>query len=207
MMVTEAGLKKDPKLAEKIDKAIIPGLQGGPHLNTIAGIGVALYEASQPAFIQYAKQIVSNARALSDALTQKGFKLVSNGTDNHLILIDLSPTGAGRGAFMQIALEQIGIYTNKNTVPEDPGSPIYPSGLRIGTPAITTRGMKEAEMETIAGWIAKTAEHIKEIQLPEDRTLRSESLNAFTNQIQQDPWFEEIKKTIRQFAETYPLPQ
>ncbi|MCI0479675.1 serine hydroxymethyltransferase, partial [Candidatus Uhrbacteria bacterium] len=162
ILVTEKGLAKDPDLTSKIDKAIIPGLQGGPHLNTIAGIGVALKEASTDAFKEYARRVVENAKALAGALTSRGFGLVSGGTDNHLLLVDLRPTGMGRGKFLQDALERIGLYANMNTIPRDP-FPLRPSGLRLGTPAATTRGMGPAEMERIAGWIADVRDHIADV--------------------------------------------
>ena len=131
---------------------MFPGLQGGPHDHTTAAIAVALREASTPAFADYAHEIVANARALAEALLERGFDLVSGGTDNHLILIDLTNKGvSGRPAAQ--ALDRAGIVTNRNAIPFDPRKPMDPSGLRIGTPAVTTRGMGAAEMRTIAGWI------------------------------------------------------
>ncbi len=152
IMVTEKGLKKDPELSSKIDKAVFPGLQGGPHENSIAAIAVCLKEASDPSFKEYTEQIVRNAQALASELVKKGFDLITGGTDNHLILIDLrSKNILGKEA--QLRLEKAGITTNKNAIPFDPNPPFKPSGLRIGTPAITTRGMKEEEMKKIASWI------------------------------------------------------
>lgn len=152
IMVTEKGLKKDPELSHKIDKAIFPGLQGGPHMHQVAAIAVCLKEASTPAFKKYAKQIVKNAKALADELKKLGFNLVTGGTDNHLILIDLRNKNIS-GVEAQDRLEKAGIIVNKNTIPYDPNPPFKPSGIRIGTPALTTRGMKEKEMKRIAGWI------------------------------------------------------
>src|SRR5690606_37316854 len=127
--------------ATAIDKAIFPGLQGGPHNHTTAGIAVALHEAAQPSFVEYAHQIVANAKALAAALTEHGFDLVSGGTDNHLILIDLTNKGVeGRPAAK--ALDRAGIELNFNTVPYDPRKPFNPSGIRLGTPALTTRGLR-----------------------------------------------------------------
>jgi glycine hydroxymethyltransferase len=138
--------------ASAIDKAVFPGLQGGPHNHTTAGIAVALHEAGQPSFRAYAQQIVANAKALAEALLERGYDLVSGGTDNHLILIDLTPQGiAGKPAAR--ALDRAGIETNYNTVPFDPRKPFDPSGLRIGTPAITTRGLTEPHMAQIAAWM------------------------------------------------------
>ena len=140
------------RYAEAVERAVFPGLQGGPHDHTTAAIAVALHEASTPAFADYAHRIVANARALAEALLERGFELVSGGTDNHLILIDLTNKGvSGRPAAQ--ALDRAGIVTNRNAIPFDPRKPMDPSGLRIGTPAVTTRGMGAAEMRTIAGWI------------------------------------------------------
>jgi glycine hydroxymethyltransferase len=138
--------------ASAIDRAVFPGLQGGPHNHTTAAIAVALEEASRPDFSDYAHQVVANAKALAAALSERGFDLVSGGTDNHLILVDLrSKDLPGKPAAQ--ALDRARITTNYNMVPFDPRKPFDPSGIRIGTPAVTTRGMKEPEMETIAGWI------------------------------------------------------
>src|SRR3990167_689220 len=146
IMVTQKGLGKDPDLANKIDKAVFPGLQGGPHDNQTAAIAVALKEASTPAFKTYAAQIVKNSKALASALLNYNFTLSGGGSENHLILIDLKSTGVN-GAIAAIALEVAGIVVNKNSVPFETNPPFYPSGIRLGTPAITTLGMKEAEMK------------------------------------------------------------
>jgi glycine hydroxymethyltransferase len=206
IMVTDKGLAKDEDLPTKIDKALIPGLQGGPHLNTIAGIGVALNEDAKPEFKEYAKNVVENAKTLAEELKSKGFKLVSDGTDNHLILIDLIPTGAGRGAFFHLGLERIGIYTNKNTVPGDPSSPFYPSGLRIGTPAVTTRGMGEAEMKQIAEWIAKFGEHIKDVKLPEDKAERKQVMKDFKASLKSDEFYSELRAEVLAMCEKFAVP-
>ncbi len=135
-----------------IDKAVFPGLQGGPHNHTTAGIAVAAQEASQPAFKQYAKRIVENAKALAEGLLSKGFRLVTGGTDNHLILVDLTPKGVS-GKVAAKALDRAGIESNYNSIPFDPRKPFDPSGLRIGTPSITSRGMGPAEMAKLADWM------------------------------------------------------
>ena len=145
--------------AKAVDRAVFPGLQGGPHMHTITGIAVAMAEADTPEFVAYAKQIVKNAARLAQKLLEHGFTLVTDGTDNHLILIDLRSKGV-RGKKLARALDRAGIVTNYNTVPGDPAPPTNPSGLRIGTPAVTTRGLKEAEMDVIAGLINKVAENI-----------------------------------------------
>jgi glycine hydroxymethyltransferase len=138
--------------ASAIDRAVFPGLQGGPHNQTTAAIAVALGEALQPDFAAYARQTVANAAALAEALLERGFELVSGGTDNHLILVDLTAKGV-TGKVAARALDSARITANYNTVPYDPRKPFDPSGLRLGTPAVTTRGMTEREMELIAAWI------------------------------------------------------
>jgi glycine hydroxymethyltransferase len=144
------------ELGPVIDKAIFPGLQGGPLEHVIAGKAVAFREAADPSFAGYAAQIVANARALAASLGGHGFRLVSGGTDNHLMLIDLRPFDEElTGKDAQLALDAAGITVNKNTVPDDPRSPFVTSGLRIGTPAVTTQGMREAEMEVIGALIAR----------------------------------------------------
>ena len=138
--------------ASPLDKAVFPGLQGGPHNHTTAGIAVALHEAAQPAFRSYAQQVVANAKALAAALLERGYDLMSGGTENHLILMDLTSKGiAGKPAAK--ALDRAGIELNYNTVPFDPRKPFDPSGVRLGTPAITTRGLLEEHMPQIAAWM------------------------------------------------------
>jgi len=138
-----------------IDKAVFPGLQGGPHNHTTAGIAVALHEAAQPSFRNYAAQIVANAAALASALNERGFDLISGGTDNHLILVDLTGKGiAGKPAAQ--ALDRAGIELNYNTVPYDPRKPFDPSGIRLGTAALTTRGLTPADMPRVAAWMDET---------------------------------------------------
>ena len=144
---------------KSVDKAVFPGLQGGPHMHTLTAIAVAMAEADTPEFVAYAQQIVKNAKALADKLLEYGFELVTGGTDNHLILIDLRNKDIP-GKKMARALDRARIVTNYNTVPGDPAPPFNPSGLRLGTPAITTRGMKEAEAEQIATFIHQIAENI-----------------------------------------------
>ena len=145
-------LMSDEQHGQALDRAVFPGLQGGPHNHTTAAIAVCFAEALEPRFGQYARQTVANAKALAEALVDRGFDLVSGGTDNHLILIDLTDRGVG-GKPAAKALDRARITTNYNTVPFDPRKPFDPSGIRIGTPAATTRGMREQEMEQIAHWI------------------------------------------------------
>lgn len=144
--------KGNPYIPTLVDRAIIPGIQGGPHNHQTAAIAVALKEAMQPEFKDYAAQVVKNAQTLADALMAKGFELVTGGTETHLLLINLHNKNIP-GKVAEAALGKAGITVNKNTVPFDPRSPFDPSGIRMGTPALTTRGMKELEMNTIADFI------------------------------------------------------
>lgn len=206
ILVTEKGLAKDPELGEKIDKAIIPGTQGGPHLNTIAALGVALEEASTPEFKGYAAEVVTNAKALADALKDRGFTLVSGGTENHLVLVDLSPSGIGRGKFLALALEAIGLYSNENTVPGDKSTPFYPSGLRLGSPAATTRGMGPEEMRAVAGWIAEVSEHIADRTLAETKEERVATMKAFKQSLKDDPFYAAKREEVAALCRRFPIP-
>jgi glycine hydroxymethyltransferase len=140
------------ELASAIDKAVFPGLQGGPHNHTTAAIAVAAHEASRPSFKQYGHAIVANAKALAEELIARGFRLVTGGTDNHLMLIDLTKKNV-TGKIAAKALDRAGLVANYNAIPNDPRKPFDPSGLRIGTPAVTTRGMGPDEMKRIAAWM------------------------------------------------------
>ncbi len=204
IMVTQKGLEKDPDLAKKIDSAVFPGLQGGPHDHTTLAIAVTLKEAAQPEFKTYAEQIVKNAKTLSDSLQAEGLKIVSGGTDNHLMVIDLS-SNPGSGVFAQEALDKAGITVNKNTVPHDPSSPFYPSGIRLGTPAITTRGMKETEMKQIAKWIARAIKEVAHYNLPEDKQERKELLKTFKADIARNENLQNIREEVREMCKQFPL--
>jgi len=170
------------KFAKDIDRAVFPGLQGGPHEHTIAGKAIAFLEALQPEFKEYAMQIKKNAHHLAEELIKRDFKLVSGGTDTHLILVDLTNKGVP-GKDAQIALDKVGITLNKNTVPDDPRPPFDPSGIRMGTPAVTTRGMKESEMEKIAEWIDRTIQNVTD-----EKALM------------------EIKKEVKEMCIRFPVP-
>jgi glycine hydroxymethyltransferase len=146
------------ELAAGIDRSVFPGQQGGPLVHVIAGKAVAFKEALQPEFKDYAAQTVANAKALAEAMQAAGFRVISGGTDTHLILVDVFVKGM-LGSEAEAALGAAGITVNKNAIPFDTNPPMKPSGIRIGTPALTTRGMKEAEMKVIAGWIAEALEH------------------------------------------------
>jgi glycine hydroxymethyltransferase len=146
------------ELAASIDRSVFPGQQGGPLVHVIAGKAVAFKEALQPEFKAYAAQTVANAKALAEAMAAEGYRVISGGTDTHLILVDVFSKGM-YGSEAESALGAAGITVNKNAIPYDTNPPMKPSGIRIGTPALTTRGMKEAEMKVIAGWIAEALEH------------------------------------------------
>ena len=203
-MVSEKGLGKDPELAEKIDKAIFPGMQGGPHDHVTAGIAVALKEASSPQFKEYAAQIVKNSKALAAQLLENDVSLVTGGTDNHMLLIDLTKYGNGMGVFAQDALEAAGITVNKNTIPGEPSSPFYPSGVRLGTPAITTRGMKEPEMREIGVMIAKVLMEIRKYSLPE-KEKRADYLKAFRSEISANAAISNIRRGVMELCSKFPL--
>lgn len=206
ILVTQKGLDKDPELADRIDRAIFPGLQGGPHDHTTAAIAVALGEAAQPAFREYGRQVVANAKVLASGLLERGFTLVTGGTDNHMILLDLTPGGPGRGVFLQEALDGVGITVNKNTIPREPSSAFYPSGIRLGTPAATTRGMREQEMKQIAAWIADVAGEIKEFRLAEGREQRAAGLKAFRRVIADSARLAALREEVRTFCLKFPVP-
>jgi len=153
----QVGAKPEQTLSKAIDMAVFPGQQGGPLVHIVAAKAVAFKEALEPDFKAYAAQIVTNAQALAAALTAAGYRLVSGGTDNHLLLVDVFEKGI-LGSEAELALGKAGITVNKNAIPYDTNPPLKPSGIRIGTPALTTRGMKEPEMKLIGAWIAKALE-------------------------------------------------
>jgi len=206
IMVTEKGLKKNPDLPKRIETAIIPGLQGGPHDNQTAAIAVALHEAQGKSFQRYGEQIVKNAYVLSEELTKYGFELVSGGTDNHLILIDLRNKKVN-GRVAAIALEAAGIVLNYNGVPGDSMPPLYASGIRLGTPAITTRGLKEREMRKVAKWYD---EAIKEVEGWEvsatDKEQRVVLMKEYKEKIGANKNLAKIAKEIKSFLVKYPVP-
>jgi len=149
------------KYAEAIDKACFPGFQGGPHMHQIAALAVSLGEALKPAYKKYAKQVIKNAKTLEKELKKSGFKLMFGGTDNHMILVNVYGSKGLSGKEAEIALDKVGITLNKNVIPDDPRSPLDPSGIRIGVPAVTTRGMKEKEIKMVAKWINEAIENYK----------------------------------------------
>lgn len=174
--------KSKENIPTLIDRAIIPGLQGGPHNHQTAAIAVALKEAMQPSFTLYARQVVANAAVLAEALMARGFELVTGGTETHLLLINMTNKSV-TGKQAETALGKAGITVNKNTFPGDPRKPFDPSGIRLGTPALTTRGMKEEEMNTIAGFIDQAIQRANE-----------------------DNALEQIRREVREMCQSFPLP-
>jgi glycine hydroxymethyltransferase len=168
--------------AKAIDKTVFPGMQGGPLVHIIAAKAVCFLEALQPEFKSYARQIVANAKTLAEALLAGGIKLASGGTDNHLMLADVTAIGL-TGAIAEKALDRAGITVNKNMIPFDQRKPLDPSGIRLGTPALTTRGMKEAEMKRVGGWILKV--------------LRA---------VDDPATIDRVRREIREFCGSFPVP-
>ncbi len=206
IMVTERGLAKDAELAKKVDKAVFPGLQGGPHDHQTAAIDIALKDAGTDAFKIYGKQIVANAKVLGKSLVAEGLTVVGGGTENHLLRLDATPElGPGGGIFVSDALEYAGMTANKNTVPNDPGSPVYPSGVRMGTPALTTRGMKEKEMELVGKWIARVVAEVKNYRLPPEGARR-EYIEKFKKEARENKNLRAIRQEIKDLCAKFPIP-
>lgn len=185
-MVTKRGREKDKDLERKLDRGVFPGVQGGPHEASIAGIAVALGEAGKPEYREYIKQVVKNAGHIAKLLHDYGFQLTTGGTDNHLMVVDLRNKRIS-GKEAAVRLEGAGIITNYNAVPHDTNLPTNPSGIRIGTPAVTTRGMGEEEMKLIATYI--------------DEILNSKSEILNKSQIQK------IKNQVEDLCRKFPVPR
>ena len=198
IMVTEIGLKKDPDLASKIDKAVFPGLQGGPHDNQTAAIAVCLEEALKPSFKKYGEQIAKNAEVLA--------KELGTVSETHLVLLSLTDYGYGMGYQAQYALEEAGITVNKNSIPGEPASPFYPSGIRLGTPALTTRGMKEKDMVKIAGWIKRALKEIRGLDLPKEQDKRKDFLKEAKAILRKNKNLKQVRIEVEQFAGKFPVP-
>ncbi len=206
IMVTELGLKKNPDLGKKINSAIIPGIQGGPHLNSIAALAVALKEASTAKFNTYGKQIVTNAVALAEEMKKKGFKLVTGGTDSHLILADMTSFGL-LGNTMAEGCEAAGIVLNRNGVPFDPNPPFYPSGIRLGTPGITSRGMKAKEMKIIAEWLSDIAHDLSKIAHKQNQTsLAQKDPEVRAAIIKKSLVLKQINRSVKTMCKAFPIP-
>lgn len=206
IMVTEKGLKKDPDLGKKINRWIIPGMQGGPHDNTTAGIAVTLKEAGSARFKKDQIQTVKNAKLLAEELLKFGFDLVTGGTDNHLLLIDLRNKRVS-GKLAAYALDLAGIVGNQNSVPGDTMPPLFASGFRFGTPAVTTRGMKEKEMKKIAQFFNRTIQELDGMLLPaDDKDKRRELVKKYMKQIEANKNIKKIAKEVKQLCTRFPLP-
>lgn len=198
ILVTDRGLKKDPEIKGKIERAIIPGIQGGPHNHQTASIAVSLEEALKPSFKKYGQQVAKNAKVLAEEL--------GTVSETHLVLLSLTKYGYGLGYQAQYALEEAGITVNKNTIPGEPASPFYPSGIRLGTPALTTRGMKEKDMIKIAGWIKRVLEEIKGLDLPKEQDKRRDFLKEVKVKLHQNQNLKQIKKEVEAYASKFPVP-
>jgi len=198
ILVTKKGLEKDPTLGKRLEKSVMPGLQGGPHDHQTAAIAIALEEALQPSFKKYMQQVVNNAKVLANEL----------GTDSetHLVLKSLTDYGYGLGYQAQYALEEAGITVNKNTIPGEPASPFYPSGIRLGSPALTTRGMKESDMVKIAIWIKRVLEEIRGLDLPKEQEKRKEFLRETKLKLKKNKNLKKIRHEVELFAGKFPVP-
>jgi len=175
--------RESEELAKKIDKSVFPGMQGGPHMNNIAAKAVAFGEALRPSFKIYSKQVISNARAMANIFTENGSRMITGGTDNHLILLDVWKSFGISGGEAETLLDSIGITLNKNIIPDDTRKPMDPSGIRFGTPALTTRGFTEKECAHVAELMLDT------LTKHDDATIAS------------------AQKTVRELAKTHPIPE
>lgn len=205
ILVTQKGLDRDSELADKIDKAVFPGLQGGPHNNTTAGIAAALLQAKTPEFSEYARQIRRNATALANELIAGGLTLVGGGTETHLMILDLREWGGGTQ--LAFALAQAGIVANKNSVPNDPFPPFYPSGVRLGTPSLTTRGMKEPEMVQLAKWIVEIEGLTRQFSLSAESSKedRRRVIKEAKSWAKSAPELAKIRQEVRDLCATFPI--
>ena len=208
IMVTQKGIDKDPDLPRRTDFAVFPGHQGGPHMNKIAGIAVALREAMAPEFRAYSRQIVLNAGALAERLKEHGFELVGNGSENHMVWINLQNKGIA-GWEAHIGLEMAYIFGNKQTIPNEPRSPFFPSGYRLGTPTLTTRGLKEAEMVQVADFIHEGVEILRDNYLPniasKDKDAARSAREQYKTALEGDKRLGQLKKKVITFASGFPV--
>lgn len=198
ILVTERGMKKDPDMKSKLERALIPGTQGGPHNHQTAAIAISLEEALKPSFKKYAIAVAKNAKVLAREL--------GTVSETHLVLLSLTKYGYGLGYQAQYALEEAGITVNKNTIPGEPASPFYPSGIRLGTPALTTRGMKEKDMVKIAAWIKRVLEEIRGLDLPKEQNKRKDFLKEIKLKLKANKNLKKIRQEIEQFAGKFPVP-
>lgn len=202
IMVTKKWLEKDEKLSSKIDKSVFPGLQWWPHNHQTLAIAVALWEALKPEFKEMNHQIVKNAKALAARLLEHWFELAAGGTDNHLILMSV---WKGRGQFMQDALDIAWITMNKNTIPNEPCSPFHPSGVRMGTPIMTMRGMKEVEMVQVGDWMKEVYDVISDFYYSENKEERKKISSEFNTYIKNNSKLQEIRQQVRELCKKFPI--
>lgn len=190
---------------EVVDSSIIPGLQGGPHLHSIAGIAIALEKTKSKEFKRYALQTVKSAKFLAEYFVGRGLDVVSGGTDKHLVLLDLRKN-LTNGWVVAWALEKAGIIVNRNAVPNETSTPFYPSGLRMGTPALTVRGMKEKEMMIIGDWVYEVILKYSNISIPEEKDERKKFISEFYNRIEKDNYLKSINTKVRSLCLKFPIP-
>lgn len=198
ILVTKKGLEKDADLAKRLEKSVMPGLQGGPHDHQTAAIAVSLEETLKPSFKTYIGQVVKNAKVLA--------KELGTVSETHLVLLSLTEYGFGMGYQAQYALEEAGVTVNKNTIPGEPASAFYPSGIRLGSPALTSRGMKEKHMIKISAWIKKVLEEIKGYDLPKDQKKRKDFLKEVKNKLHKNKNLKDIRVEVEKFAGKFPVP-
>lgn len=202
IMVTDKGLEKDEDLSSKIDKSVFPGLQWGPHNHQTLAIAVALWESLTPAFHEMNAQIVKNAKKLASELESKGFEIATGWTDNHLILASV---WKGRGWYIQEALDIAWITLNKNTVPNEPCSPFNPSGIRLWTPIMTQRGMKEEQMVQVADMMYRVSQKVKQFEYKETKEERRAQLKEFREFIRNNEELKSIKKEVAELCSQFPI--
>lgn len=205
IMITTKGIKKDQEIASKIDRAVFPGLQGGPHNNTTAGIAQCLIEADSESFKKYGEQVVKNAVYLAEELKKGGLIVVCGKTQCHLIVVDLRSIGLS-GNVLAEALEKAGIIVNRNSVPNDSAPPFYPSGIRLGTPGVTTRGMTEKEMKLIASYILDVVNCVKTYKLPSDKEKKASFMKDFRRKISNDKYLKLVLEKVKLLNSKFPMP-
>ncbi len=190
-------------LESQVNNAVFPALQGGPHNHAIAGVAVALKQAQEPHFVEYQKQVIKNAKALAEALMARGYKVVSGGTDNHLMLVDLKSSKGVDGARLEEVCNRASITLNKNSVPGDK-SALVPGGVRLGTPALTSRGFKEADYVAVAGFIDEALAIAKEVQ------SKTKKLKEYIALLEEDDVVkkkcQDLKSRVQEFARAFPMP-
>jgi glycine hydroxymethyltransferase len=207
IMVTKSGIQKYPDLPKKINSSIIPGIQGGPHLNSISALTVCLKEASTARFKKYASDIIENAKCIETELNKLGFQLVTGGTDSHLLVADMSPYNI-LGNTMAEACEEAGIILNRNGVPFDKNPPFYPSGIRFGTPAITTRGMRTKEMKKIASWLYELSLDLQKTAKQMNYSIEDQKkTSARTKIIKKSKSIGKIRMNVMDICKKFPIPE